>query len=226
MRSKIATLALAGTLGLTGVAGAVFVAPAISYAATGDSSALDDRVASIRDALKGLVSDGTITQSQADEVADALAQARPDGLRGGPGGHLGGGPRLGAAVAEALDMTAEQLRAAAEQGTTLAELADQQGVSEDALVEALVSAMQERLAEAVSAGRLTQAEADERAAEAKTRITDSLDEPLRLGRGHHGHHGGHHRWKDGPGTAPAPSQSPSQSPSTAPSASASPSADA
>ncbi len=69
MRSKLATVALAGALGITGVVGAALVAPALSYAATGDSTALDDHVASLKDALEGLVSDGTLTQSQADEVA-------------------------------------------------------------------------------------------------------------------------------------------------------------
>ena len=45
MRTKLATFALAGALGVTGVAGAALVAPAVSYAATGDSTALDARVA-------------------------------------------------------------------------------------------------------------------------------------------------------------------------------------
>ncbi len=48
MRSKLATVALAGALGITGVVGAALVAPALSYAATGDSTALDDHVASLR----------------------------------------------------------------------------------------------------------------------------------------------------------------------------------
>ena len=66
MRKKLATYALAGALGCTGVAGAALLAPAVSYAATGNSTALSARVSSITQALSGLVSDGSITQAQAD----------------------------------------------------------------------------------------------------------------------------------------------------------------
>ena len=46
---------------------------------------------------------------------------------------------------------------------------------QDALVDALVAAEKERLAAAVTDGRLTQAEADERAADLEARITEWLD---------------------------------------------------
>jgi hypothetical protein len=196
MRSKLATVALAGALGITGVVGAALVAPALSYAATGDSTALDDRVASLKDALEGLVSDGTLTQSQADEVATTLAER-------GPLGHSGRG-------AEALGLTEDELRTAAQEGTTLAQLAEREGVSTSALVDAMVAAGREHLSEEVTEGELTQAEADAKATELETRITESLDEPLRLGRGHHGGRGGHGRHGDGDGpeveeSTPAPS---------------------
>jgi hypothetical protein len=211
MRSKIATLALAGALGLTGVAGAALGAPALSYAATGDSTALEDRVASLKQALAGLVTDGTLTQAQADEVAATLAERGPSGgpgRHGGPGGRGGlGGPGLASAL-EDLGITSEEVRAAAEAGTTLAELAKQQGVSSDELVDALVAAGDERLDEAVAAGRLTQAEADEKAADLEARITERLDEPVRLGRG-----GRHHSHDDGDEEDSAPSQAPSAAPS-------------
>ena len=38
MRTKLATFALVGALGLSGAAGATLLAPAVSYAATGDST--------------------------------------------------------------------------------------------------------------------------------------------------------------------------------------------
>lgn len=214
MRKQLATYALAGALGLTGVAGAALVSPAVSYAATGDSSALDGRVASIKDALKGLVTDGTLTQAQADEVAATIAASRPEGGRGSHV-HL-------AAAADALGITEEELRTAAQAGTTLAELAQEEGVSTDTLVDALVTAERTRLAEAVSAGRLTQAQADERLAGAETRIAESLDRPIGLGghgRGAHGRHGGHH---GEPSAVEAPSsEAPADPVAPAPSASAS-----
>ncbi|MCY7365439.1 MAG: hypothetical protein LH469_09055, partial [Frankiaceae bacterium] len=72
MRTKLATVALAGALGLTGVAGAALLTPAVSYAATGDSTALTERVESVKEALAGLVTDGTLTQAQADARSAGL----------------------------------------------------------------------------------------------------------------------------------------------------------
>ena len=219
MRSKLATFALAGAVGLTGVAGAALVAPALSYAATGDSTALSNRVAAIEQALTGLVSDGTLTQAQADKVASTLAERGPvdgphgPGRPGGPGGFGGpGGPGGLAGALEDLGITREELRAAAQAGTTLGDLAKANGVSSAKLVDALVAAGKARLDDAVADGRLTQAQADERAADAKARITDSLDEPVRLGHGHHGWRSHDDGDADDDGTAP------SQTPSTAPSA--------
>lgn len=192
MRNKLATLALAGTLGLTGVAGAALVVPAVSYAATGDSTALTERVSTIKEVLAGLVTDGTLTQAQADRVATTLAEARPEG-RGPGGGHHGGhgGGQVGlAAAAEALGLTEDEVQTALRSGQTLADLAEQEGVEQAALVDALVAAAQEHLAGAVADGRLTQAEADERAETLRERITASLDEVRGPGRGHGGHHGG------------------------------------
>lgn len=210
MRSKLATLALAGTLGLTGVAGAALVVPAVSYAATGDSTALTERVSTIKEALAGLVTDGTLTQAQADRVATTLAEARPEG-RGPGGGHLDGhrGDQVGlAAAAEALGLTEDEVQAALRSGQSLADLAEQEGVESATLVDALVAAAEERLAEAVADGRLTQAEADERAASLEERITASLDEVRGPGRGHGGHHGGSRG--QGPAQEPAPDSLPSE----------------
>ena len=195
MRTTLASYALAGALGLSGAAGVALLAPAVSYAATGDSSTIGS---ALKSALAGLVSDGTITQTQADEVATALEEARP--LRGH--GERRHGRLDLAAAAEALGMTEAELRTAGEAGKSLADLAEEQDVSTDALVDALVAAEKERLAAAVTDGRLTQAEADARAATLETRITQSLDKPL-CGPGVRGPRGG----------APAPQSTASASPS-------------
>lgn len=207
MRTKIATVALAGALGVTGVVGATLVTPALSYAATGDSAALEDRVASLREALQGLVSDGSLTQSQADEVAATLGERGPLGHGGGHGGAHGGGHggahggrgsggEVAAAAAEALGVTEDELRAAAQDGTTLAELAEREGVAASAVVDAMAAAAEAHLDEEVAEGDLTRAEADARATELQQRLTASLDEPLHVARGHHGR-------PDGPGDGDA-----------------------
>ena len=95
-------------------------------------------------------------------------------------GHEGHGPRGGhhrglEAIMEVLDLTEDELKAAREAGTTLAELAEQQGVSVDDLIDALVADAEEHLDERVAAGRLAQDEADERLAAIEQRITDRVN---------------------------------------------------
>src|SRR3954454_1474927 len=158
MRKKLIIAATAGVLSLGGLA------VAMPASADPDGSAVDR----ITKALSGLVSDGSITQEQADEVASTLDEA---GIGHG-GGHRGGGPDLSAA-ATALGMTEDELRTALEpDGTTLADVAGQQGVAVDALVDALVTAQKERIAGAVADGRLTQEQADERLAGLEERVTE------------------------------------------------------
>lgn len=188
MRTTLASYALAGALGLTAVGGAALAVPAVAYAATGDSTPLESRVSALKDALKGLVSDGTLTQQQADRVATTLAESPPAGF--GHHGRGGGGRGVHLEALAALGITADELRAAAEAGQTLAQLAEAQEVSKDEVVKALVAVGQKRLAEAVADGRLTQAEADEKTADLQARVTERLDEPVRAKGGHRGRHGG------------------------------------
>ncbi|TFV44181.1 hypothetical protein [Blastococcus sp. TF02A-35] len=174
MRRKLVVATTAGVLGLTGLAVAV---PALAAdTGTGSGSAVER----ITEALSGLVDDGSISQEQADEVATTLSEA---GL--GRGGHHGGEPGLEAA-ATALGMTEDELRTALEaDGTTLAEVAESQDVPVEDLVAALVEAEEERVAEAVEDGRLTQEEADERLADVAERVTERVnsDAPVRGGHG-------------------------------------------
>jgi polyhydroxyalkanoate synthesis regulator phasin len=164
----IITTTAAGAVMLGGLAVA---GPALAEDSTGTSV-----VERITEALSGLVDDGSITQEQADEVAATLAES---GL-GGPGGRGGHGPGMDlAAAAEALGMSEEDLRTALEaDGATLAQVAEDQSVEVDTLVDALVAAGEERIADAVADGRITQEEADERLADLEARITERIESPL------------------------------------------------
>jgi polyhydroxyalkanoate synthesis regulator phasin len=168
VRKKLIVGVTAGVLTVSGLAVAV---PALADDGTGTTG-----IERIRDALSGLVDDGSLTQDQADEVAETLDEA---GI-GGHGGRPGWGPGAGlTAAADALGMTEEELRTALqEDGATLAQVAGDQGVAVDDLVAALVQAAQERIAEAVEEGRLSQEEADELLADLEDRITDRVDEEL------------------------------------------------
>ncbi len=191
MRTNTLALVAAGTLGLTAVAGAAVASPlgtgitSAFTAATADSiDSTEDAdhtarlVERIKEALSGLVSDGSITQQQADEVASTLAES--DALRGhghGPGGHHFFVPGLEAA-ATALGMSEGELHQALRNGTSLGELADSKGVDRQQLVDALVAAATERINEAVSDGKLTREQADQRIADLPDRIADLLDRTL------------------------------------------------
>ncbi len=190
MKHRATSIILATALGLGGVTASMVVAPALAAAATGESAgaAVSERVTRVTDALAGLVSDGSISQAQADEVATTLAESLPRG-DGHGGGRGPGGPGFGRgleAAAGVLDVTVEELRAALRDGRSLADVAEAEGISTDTLIAGLVEAAEVHLAEHVAAGRLTQAAADARTAELTERITASVEREGLPGRGGRG----------------------------------------
>lgn len=206
-RSKRTTWAAAGALGIAGLGAAGIGAPALAAATTDQAGVrtsiisaegaadetsdaedrLADRTARLSEALAELVEDGTLTQEQADEVAATLAES--DTLRGpgpaggprGPGAHL---PLLETA-AETLGLTEDELRAELADGATLADVADQEGVEVDDLVDDIVAAATAQIEERVDAGDLTQERADEITADLTERVTTMVEQggPARDGEG-------------------------------------------
>ena len=240
---RAVTVAVAGAVSLAGLGVVAATTPLGAVAASEPSSeasaapTIGDWLGAIKDALKSLVTDGTITQEQADKVATTLNESPALG-RGGPGhgdhggfgghgrgfGGHGGGFGLDAA-AGALGMTDQELRTALHEGKTLAEIAEAEGVEVDTLVDALVAAATERAKQAVTDGRLTQERADELLAGLPERIGTAVQEGFGgRGFGERGGHGGPGGpfGPDGPGeTAPgqtpdAPSDAPSDAPTDAP----------
>lgn len=229
MRTKLAAIVL--TAGLTATGGAAMVLPGTAFAATGTTatatssaapthSAADraaDRVTRITAALKGLVTDGTLTQAQADKVASTLSTS--DALRnGGPGGGRGGfGGRdhlKQETVAGILGITTDQLRTQEQAGQTLTQIAATKSISKADLIDKLVAATKTQLAADVTSGRLTQAQSDAATATLTADVTKRVDE-VHQGRGDGGHGGP----DQGPGQGQAPGQTPTTTaPSTAPSA--------
>lgn len=182
------TLLAAGTAGVIGVTGIVGLGTMATAAdddapAPGGEQTLSSRVDRIVDRLSGLVEDGTIDEEQAEAVAEELAEQT------GPGRGHGWGHRMGEALAlgletaaETLGLTEDEVRAAVQDGTTLAELAEAQGVETQTLVDALVAAAEERVAEAVADGSLTQEQADAILAGVEERISAHVEEGF-TGRG-------------------------------------------
>jgi hypothetical protein len=146
--------------------------------------AQDDDGGWVEDALDELVDDGTLTQAQADAVANALDEARPDHVpeRFGPdwAGKFLFGPSLLSDAADAIGVDEDELLDALREGETIADLAEENGVDAQTVIDALVASVRERLDEAVADGDIEQDAADERLADATERITEFVNEGLEL----------------------------------------------
>jgi len=147
-------------------------------------------------ALQTLVDNGTITAAQRDAVIQALLAAEPAGGPGpgGPGGRGGkGGPGFGLAggligagvdaAAKALGTDAASLGKELAGGKSIADVAKEKNVSVDTVVAAVVAAETAKIDQAVTDGKLTQAQADTAKASLTQRVTDLVNGKLPAGKG-------------------------------------------
>jgi DNA-binding phage protein len=95
-------------------------------------------------------------------------------------------------AAETIGITTDELRSELEAGESLAQVAQDHGVSTETLTNALLKEMNDKLDAAVADGDLTQAEADEKKADAAEHIADIINQEglPDHGPGHHGHGSG------------------------------------
>ena len=173
MHKNIAKSAVAGAV-ILGAAGAALVLPKATQAA--DPSAAPTASAS----------------------TPSAGGSQPDTDTGHRGGF--GADDLTAA-ANALGMTEADVTTALGGGQTLAQIAASKGVSVDTLINAMVAAETTEINDAVKAGTMTQAEADQRIADLKAHETAEVNGTFVGGRGGHGADG------TGPDDQPAPSAS-------------------
>jgi hypothetical protein len=143
-------------------------------------------VAAEKTDVAAAVTAGKLTQAQADQITPTLTQRFTDfvnGTRpaGGPGpGGFGHGPGASsddlAAAATYLGTTAPSLLTQLQAGKTLAQVATAtSGKSTAGLVAALVSHEKTEIAGYVTSGKLTQAQADQLAANLTARFTDFVN---------------------------------------------------
>jgi hypothetical protein len=138
---------------------------------------VDALVAKAGERLDEAVADGKLTADEAaerkgdlpDRIERFVNSTRPPGGPGGPAGR--GGPALDKA-ATALGLSVDDLRSKLQDGQTLAQVAQAQGVDVQTLVDALVADATARIDQGVADGRLTADEATERKAELPARIAD------------------------------------------------------
>jgi len=121
-------------------------------------------------ALSGLVSKGTITQSQADAINKALVDARVAGkvvLDKDRAAKL-------AVITSTLGITEEALKTRMKAGDSLATIA---GANKDALIAALVAYKTKVITDAQAAGKITAERAAKMKANVTTHVTEQVNNP-------------------------------------------------
>ena len=164
----------AGVLGLTGFASAQVArnsTPAVVASANSTTDASQ---------LGSLEAEGMVSAESVDTASGAIAgsTSRPSPL---------------AEAAKALGMTEAELKTELEAGKSVADVAKAKNIDLDEVIAKLTAAFKAHLDEEVASGKHTQAEADAKLAEFKTRVTEMVNKaglPMRGGKGGHGP-GGH-----------------------------------
>ena len=156
--------------------------------------------AEVASVLAALVTKGTITQAQSDAITAALAAAETAEHANDPQGAPMGGPKGGGLIdpsatlsiitsVTGVDAATIQKRLAA--GETLGAIA---GAKKDALIAALVADETKRIDAAVTAGKLTAAQATTLKSNLTQHVTDEVNStrpvgPMGGGKGGRGHGG-------------------------------------
>lgn len=187
---------------------AVAVPTIVSAAGSTATSRPGSLTATFKELIQGLVDTGKLAQADADATLTAL-DAKVAELKANRPDKAGIG-RLGgldlSEVATILGITEDQLKEKLTADTTLWKIASEAGKL-DALKSAIVTQAEARLKEQVTAGRLTQAEADSQLAALKEKVAaitaDTTDANLGVGfaDGRKGRGGPGSRMTDGDGDA-------------------------
>ncbi len=169
---------------------------------TGSPAGVDGRRRWLRaTAVAALVAAGGVgswalaqpSSSTAQSAGTETATDAGGDAAGGRFGRKGHGPGLGLdAAAEALGLTAEELRTQLHAGATLAEIAAERDVAVDDLIAAIVSAIGSDIDAKVAAGDIDEDRATDIKANLTERVTAMVNGEMRMGgEGGPGGHGGH-----------------------------------
>ncbi len=166
MRKIVASVAAAGTLAAGGTAVAVLnpFQGAGAQTAPPTTAPASPRAAGRGDALKkildDLVSKGTITQQQEDAIVQAVKSHVGVEGKGRLGRFALHRKELGTEVAKLLNTTPQDLRAQLKSGKSIADVANAQGVPLATVTDGLTKAIDGRIDQAVTSGKLDQQRAD------------------------------------------------------------------
>lgn len=93
------------------------------------------------------------------------------------GGVCRGIGSMGAAIADLFGMTPDELADARNDGQSLADLAEQNDVDQQTLIDTMLAEREEMLDQAVADGRLTQEQADAMLERMTSRVQERVDDP-------------------------------------------------
>jgi hypothetical protein len=148
------------------------------------------------------VTDGWLTQNQADLLKWRLDQEATSGLAGGKGfgmfgrgmgGPMGmgfGGDNLYSVAADKLGMKLTELLAELQSGKSIADVAKEKSVDTQTIIDAYVAQVKATLDKSVAGGNITQKQADYQLQQITQRVADQIDNTGIGGRMGGGRHGG------------------------------------
>lgn len=183
---------------------------------------VDALLAEQKTLLAQAVTDGRLTQEQADarlaelatQLPTQLSTAFTPGMRGGERGMAGGSLTT---IATALGIPESDLMTAFQAGKSVADVATEKGVDLNTVITAIVTEQTTALQQAVSDGRLTQEQVDQQLVLLKTNLPHLLS--LKGGMGHgfggpggRGRFGGNRDQQNAPSPLPTPSQQENSTP--------------
>ncbi len=125
--------------------------------------------------LGDLVAKGTLTQAQVDAIKKAMSDARDADRASHDAMHA----ERTKVITDTLGIDEATLKSKLQAGDSLATIA---GAKKDALINALVAYETKKIDEAVTAGKLTAAQATNLKAELKTRITERVEDTRGFGK--------------------------------------------
>lgn len=188
---------------------------------------VDALLAEQKTLLQQAVTNGRLTQAQADarlaelqtqlptQLSTAFTPGLRDGGRGMPGG-FGPGASL-TTIATTLGISESDLMTAFQAGKSVADVAAEKNVDLAKVIAAIVAEQKTALQQAVTAGRLTQAQADQQLTLLQANLPHLLSLKGGMGHGFGGFGGrGHFRGEQEQQEQPAPSPTPAQQSNDAP----------
>ncbi len=130
--------------------------------------------------LAQAVTDGWLTQEQADKLAERMDQIPPEDGMGLPfHGMRGGwdmrGSSLFSVAAEKLGLTVQELMTELQSGKSIADVAAEKGVDTQTIADAYIAQVKEQLDTAVADGRITQKQADLQLENITAQVTTQLE---------------------------------------------------